>query len=148
MPLFRDLDPTEVLPRLCWCIDRRDWSAVRDLLADSVDVDYTSLRGGVPEPGTSGDALVEQWRSALDPLAATQHVVVPVLCDVDGDSARSLANVVGTHRRGAGHDAPSWVVAGHYDARLRRGPSGRWQVTALALVVAASAGDPSVMAPT
>ena len=68
-------------------------------------MDYTELFGG--EPATMREDLVEQWRTQLGRLDATQHVVTGVQTSPTKDGAvQATANVVGTHVRAAVTHSP------------------------------------------
>ena len=57
----------ETCTRRAWHADGRDRDALRNLFADVVCLDYTSLRGG--EPATvSREELVESWAGLLGKL--------------------------------------------------------------------------------
>ena len=89
----------QVFTRLGWAIDRRDWHAVRDVLAATIAVDYTELFGGEPA-SMSREDLTEQWRANLERLDATQHLIANVQASVNDDATvHATANVVATHVR-------------------------------------------------
>ena len=98
-------------------VDRRDWTAVRNGLADEVDTDYTSLFGGEPEHLTAG-TLVGRWRGLLPGFDATQHLLGPVaVTGTDGATTTAECNVRAYHRLGD----RVWMVAGRYTLTVRGG---------------------------
>jgi SnoaL-like domain len=114
----------QAFTRLGWAIDRRDWHAVRDVLAASIAVDYTELFGGEPA-SMSREDLTEQWRANLGPLDATQHVIANVQASVNDDgTVHATANVVATHVRAGTAGSPIWTVGGWYDAQLSPSDDG------------------------
>ena len=64
-------------------IDDRDWTALASFLAETIELDFTSLWGGEPEtvPGTE---LVARWRDMSERLDATQHLITGVLPVISG----------------------------------------------------------------
>ena len=140
-----DHDPAEqVFTRLGWAIDRRDWDAVKDVLAATIAVDYTELFGG--EPGSaSREDLTEQWRANLGRLDATQHVIVNVQASVNDDgTVHATANVVATHVRGDTAGSPIWTVGGWYDAQLSPSDDG-YAISSLTLHPTWQTGNFAIM---
>ncbi|MGH7717512.1 MAG: nuclear transport factor 2 family protein [Gemmatimonadaceae bacterium] len=82
------------MTRLVHDADARDWPAVRARFADTVDVDYTSLAGGEPAR-MPADQLVAAWRALLPGFHATQHLLGPVIVELDGDHATARAHTYG-----------------------------------------------------
>lgn len=126
---------TDTVIRMGWCLDRRDWDGLKALFTDLVSTDYTALWGGEPQEASVDELLSTDkqgsWRRTMDGLESTQHLITNVLTDVDGDTARATANVVGVHRLTNPHGSPLWTVGGTYDFRLVRTPAG-WRIRAIA----------------
>jgi hypothetical protein len=122
----------EAVTRVFVRCDRRDWSALPEVLGDPVAVDYTSLNGG--EPAVVGrDDLVEAWRGALGGFDTTHHLLGSFLIDdLTRDSASIRFYAIATHVLRAAGENPVWTVAGHYDAAVHRASAG-WQLAALTL---------------
>jgi hypothetical protein len=122
----------DVLTRMLHAIDRLDWTTVRDSFTNSLRTDYTSLWGG--EPGmTAIDELVGQWQEFIKGFGATQHLTGPLA--VAGD--RVETHVTAHHwRQGTGN---SWVVHGHYIARITNG-----KISELTLQTFHAGGDPAL----
>ena len=55
-----DQNVATVVTRLLHAVDDLDWETVRELLADQVALDYTSLWGGTPQEIT-GNEVVAAW---------------------------------------------------------------------------------------
>lgn len=123
----------DTVSALLHAIDRLDWPAVEDALAERVDLDYTSLFGG--EPATQpADQVVAGWRSLLPGFTSTQHLLGPILPVIDGAGATAEAHVRATHVIDEGTDGTrSWTVGGHYVLRLRRRGSGAWRISGMTL---------------
>ena len=125
---------TDVVTRMGWYLDRRDWTSFAKLFTERVHTDYTALWGGDPQEGPVADLLATDrqgsWRRTMDGLEATQHLITNILVTVDGDEATATANVIGIHRLVNPHGSPLWTVGGTYDLRLvRRGED--WLIRAI-----------------
>ncbi|HEY7597602.1 MAG TPA: nuclear transport factor 2 family protein [Actinophytocola sp.] len=139
---------TDTVVRMGWCLDRRDWAGLRALFTDRVRTDYTALWGGEPQEGPVDQLLSTSaqgsWRRTMDGLEATQHLITNVLVDVEGDEARTTANVVGVHRLANPHGSPLWTVGGTYDIRLVRLSTG-WRIRAITQDLAWVEGNQQVL---
>jgi hypothetical protein len=134
----------QAFTRLGWAVDRRDWHAIKDVLAATIAVDYTELYGGEPA-SMSCDDLIEQWRANLGRLDATQHVITNVQASVnDGKTVRATANVVATHVRAGAAGSPIWTVGGWYDVQLSPSDDG-YAISSLTLHSTWQAGNFAVM---
>lgn len=115
---------SDVVTRMGWCLDRRDWDGLKRLFTERVHTDYTALWGGEPQEATVDELLATDrqgsWRRTMDGLEATQHLITNILVDVDGNEADATANVVGVHRLVNPHGSPLWTVGGTYEFRLVR----------------------------
>lgn len=125
---------TDLVVRMGWCLDRRDWAGLEALFTEQVYTDYTALWGGEPQEATV-DVLLStdkqgSWRRTMDGLESTQHLITNVLVDVEDDTASATANVVGVHRLTNPHGSPLWTVGGTYDFRLVRTADG-WRIRAI-----------------
>lgn len=108
----------DVLTRMLHAVDALDWAVIRDVLADEVRVDYTSLFGGEVET-LAADELVARWQGLLPGFDATQHVTGPVLVTQDsGPGVRADTHVIGYHHLAGPGGGGIWAVHGHYTARL------------------------------
>jgi hypothetical protein len=131
-----------VIGHLGVLVDRREWRELKALFTEAVEVDYTSLFGGNVEK-KSRDALVDGWAAFLPRFTGTEHIIGTAAIEVNGDSARARAPVVGWHFMGKPLTGPSerWVVGGHYDIRLVR-QGKQWRITALKLEALWQEGKP------
>src|SRR5262245_32156085 len=112
------------------CIDRKAWRELRELFADKVRTDYTSLFGGKPQE-QAGDALIDAWRKLLTKVV-TQHLLGPITLSIEGASATAHCHVRGYHfvKGAAGGD--EWMVAGHYVMELAKAATA-WRIRSLTL---------------
>ena len=104
------MSDTDAITRALHAIDRLDWPAFRDCFADVITTDYTSLWGGEVETLPT-EELITRWSEFADGLAATQHQTGPIVM-TDG---RAETHVIAYHWL---PDGDTWVVHGHYVARL------------------------------
>ena len=128
----------ETVTGLLHAVDRRDWAAIRRVLADSVDVDYTSLFGGKPD-SPAAEALIGTWRDLLPGFDSTQHLTGPIRARVEGATARATCAVTATHAFGEAR----WVVGGHYEMVLVQ-EGADWRITGITLRTAFVDGDRSL----
>lgn len=123
----------EAVDSVAFLADLRDWQRLREVFADEVLVDYTSLRGGEPQRLAAGE-LIAGWKERLGGLDATQHIVANHLVELDGDEATCRAQVLATHHHPNRSGGPLWHLGGHYRYRLAR-RDGRWRITGTTLTV-------------
>jgi hypothetical protein len=120
--------------RMLHALDLRDWQGVRDAFADHVDVDYSSLTGG-PAATVPGDDLVGGWRAFVGAFDATQHMTGPlVTAESREGEIKAAMHVRGYHRIAGAAGGDTWMVAGHYQARLVNRRAG-WRIVGLTLRV-------------
>ncbi|GAB1513206.1 nuclear transport factor 2 family protein [Actinophytocola sp. KF-1] len=105
-----------VLTRMLHAIDTHDWTTLRAAFTDEVRTDYTSLFGGEPET-IAADDLVARWRPLMLGYTATQHLTGPV--EATGDILDT--HVIAHHWLDDAPGGDTWVVYGHYTARLAGG---------------------------
>ncbi len=139
----------QVVNRLSFSVDTRDWVALRDCLADRLHTDYTSLVGGEPAE-VAADDLVAGWRGAIEPLHGIQHCLGSHLVAVDGETAVCTAQGIVTHcfRDGDPNTSDLWTCAGHYRYALKRSSQesdGAWRVHAAKFTLTWETGDRGVM---
>lgn len=138
-PLDR-LQVLDVLARFAHGIDGRDWELYRSVLADEVDVDYTSYR-----PGSAGRLPAEEWvaraRRLFPGLDATQHVLVNPWIQGEGGALAVRTSMRADHFL----DGARYTLGGHYLHRLQRGTDGRWLIAGVTLTVTWREGDAAVL---
>lgn len=133
----------ETCTRMAWHADQREWDALREVFAERVLLDYTSLQGG--EPATvPRDQLVESWAGLLGKLAATQHLVTNHLVTLSGDTAACTAAFQATHLLPNAHGDPIWTLGGSYRFELVRDGEG-WRISALTMTATWASGNQQIM---
>lgn len=105
--------------------DSRDWTAVRALFAEDVDLDYTSVAGGAPAR-VKADALVAGWTQGLDRYQSTRHNFSGARVTIQGDQATAAFSGQATHVKTNGE---RWSCGGDYTYRFVRTPQG-WKANA------------------
>lgn len=129
----------DIVARVAHDADARQWAALRSRFADRVEVDYSSLTGQ-PAATVDADALLAGWRALLPGFDATQHLLGPVLVELDGGRATAHSHVRATHRIAGAAGGEMWVVGGRYTYGLVRTPSG-WRVASTRLELAYQEGN-------
>jgi len=125
-------------------IDHRRWPELRALFADMVVVDYTSLFGGEVQDQT-GDDLIAGWRTALTPVAATQHFLGPSDVVIHGDTASAECHVRAYHLRRGLPGGDEWMVAGHYVFELVKDQTA-WKIRRMKLETSYQTGNTKLLA--
>jgi hypothetical protein len=132
-------EPIEnIVARIAYHADAREWPELRRLFAQTVHVDYTSLFGGTAV-AVAGDDLMMGWRAFLPGFDATQHLLGPVLVETTDDRAIARTHVRATHRI-ADH---VWVVGGRWVIVLAR-EGAAWRIAAMTFELAYQEGDTSL----
>ncbi|HLL82754.1 MAG TPA: nuclear transport factor 2 family protein [Longimicrobium sp.] len=134
----------DVVAHVALDADAREWAALRSRFADRVEVDYSSLTGQ-PAATVDADALMAGWSALLPGFDATQHLLGPVVVEVDGDRATAHTHVRATHRIAGAAGGELWVVGGRYTYGLVRTPSG-WRVASTRLELAYQEGNTGLAA--
>lgn len=134
---------TDATVRMLWHADRREWDRLRDVFADYVTLDYTSLNGGDPATIT-GEQVVEAWSGLLGSLDATQHLAGNHLVRVDGDTATCTASFQATHLLANPYGDPIWTLGGHYHFDLTRTEDG-WRITSVTMTADWATGNQQIM---
>lgn len=134
----------DVISRLGLYIDSKDWAKLVEVLDEEVELDYTSLFGGLVEKIKSSE-VIARWKSLLTPLKATQHVITNILVTMEkNDSARSTANVRAVHVRPNNLGDALWTVGGRYDFVLNK-KNGYWRISAIKLTTLWTTGNPQIL---
>ncbi|GAB3832070.1 nuclear transport factor 2 family protein [Dactylosporangium cerinum] len=123
-------------------VDAKEWTAVRALIADEVDVDFTSLAGGEPARIT-GDQLVAGWVAGLHPRKRSWHLVGHHRLRVTDDAASVRLKGYAWNRLDEDLGGGMWEVWGTYELSLQRAGTG-WLVNRFGLNVLATRGDDAV----
>jgi hypothetical protein len=108
--------------------DRKDWAAVRAVLAPTVRFDMSSAGGG-PASDLTGEQIAAGWEQGLAPIERVHHQAGNYRVRVDGDRAEAVCYAVAWHHRTVPSGRNTRTFVGSYDYELRR-DGGRWRITA------------------
>ncbi|MFE1285812.1 nuclear transport factor 2 family protein [Streptomyces sp. NPDC058751] len=121
----------DVCTRMAWHADRRDWEALKDVFADEVRLDYTSLNGGEPALLAPRE-IADAWSRVLGGFDATQHLIANHLVTLAEDTAVCTAAFQATHRLADPFGAPLWTLGGTYRFDLVRSGEG-WRISGVVM---------------
>lgn len=126
--------------RYATALDRRDWDLLRRCFRPDVVAEYEGI--GTLE---GYEAVEDVCRRALEPLAASQHLLGNHEVDLDGDTARCSTYFQAQHVRPGTAGGDLFVVAGTYTDRMARGDDG-WRIAHRRLDVVWTDGNSAVLA--
>jgi 3-phenylpropionate/cinnamic acid dioxygenase small subunit len=121
-------------------LDSRDWARLRACFTEDAVADY-----GDSGASEGYEAIETTCRAALEPLSASQHLLGNHLVRLEGDGADSTCYFQAQHVMEGLAAGTQYVVAGRYDDRLVRTPSG-WRISHRTLSVMWTSGNPDVLA--
>jgi hypothetical protein len=111
---------TDVLHRYAFGIDGKDWAMFRQLFTDDAVGDYGEY--GLLEGGDRITEFMETGHVGI----TTQHAIMNVVVELDGDQAAAVSYFIATLRPG---DDPFRRVGGRYDDGLvRTGVGYGWKI--------------------
>jgi hypothetical protein len=126
MPTDRE-QIAEVVARLAYACDGKDWDGLRALFTDRVHYDASRHRGG-PAVDLTADEFTALARKVLDGFDCTHHALSNLLVDISGDEAHCRAYVVAYHHVATEPGVGDFcTMRGHCEFRLSRVGSG-WRV--------------------
>jgi hypothetical protein len=138
-------DETEIrrivdeIDNLC---DAKNWQKLRELFADEVEIDFTSIAGG--EPSTvSADELVGAWERNLYAEKKTFHQRTNHRIETDGDRAFVFSKGYAFNLLETGEVTGLWEIWANYTHNLKLTESG-WRVSGMTLDVVHQRGDERV----
>jgi hypothetical protein len=120
-------------------LDDRDWARLRTCFTPDAYGDYAGI-GALH----GYEAVERACRHALEPLAASQHLLGNHAVTVDGDEARASCYFQAQHVRPGTPGGGTYVVAGTYRDRMVRTPEG-WRIAERRLSVTWTEGNAAVL---
>ncbi len=132
---------TDMILRLAYAMDMQDWTALRDCLANELDVDYTALRGETRRI-MSADDFVEKRAKDLAGLR-TQHISTNHLVSIHGDHAECTSCFLIHRVDPAKTEDNHFDTAGHYLHGLTRTANG-WRIDRIRQTVLWNRGNPEI----
>lgn len=118
--------------------DFRDWALLRSILADRLDIDFTSSGG--PAMNVTGEEYVAQVRSLIPGFDTTQHQLTNFHIKITGNSAETTVYMQAEHFYRSETETLDRAVGGYYSNKLER-IQGVWKITSLKLTETWSRGD-------
>ncbi len=116
--------------------DQHRWQDLRQLFADRVRLDYSSMTGK-PAEMLHPEKIIDRWKSFLPGFDRTHHYMTNHDIVVDGDQARSTTTVQAVHFI---KDHETWNVYGTYEHHLLRS-GGQWKIDEMTLMFTFMEGD-------
>jgi 3-phenylpropionate/cinnamic acid dioxygenase small subunit len=129
----------DVCVRYATALDHRDWALLRTCFRPDADADYEGIG-----PLRGYDQLEEVCRRALEPLAASQHLLGNFVVETAGDEATATCYFQAQHVRPGTPGGDNYVVAGTYTDRQVR-TDGAWRIVHRRLTVSWTDGNPAVL---
>ncbi|HWQ19686.1 MAG TPA: nuclear transport factor 2 family protein [Methanotrichaceae archaeon] len=116
----------DIVNRLFIYTDERDWEAVKDLFADEVLFDMTSMSGG--EPATlRPQQIVDGWDSGLKKLKSIHHQAGNYVVDVREEDADLFGYGIAFHYLPNPTNRNSRIFVGSYDLHFIRAEES-WKI--------------------
>lgn len=139
--LIDKMSVADLLHRMAWLQDRREWDHLGSILADPIDVSYDG--DTKPAPLSQTD-LITNWRDSLEQVSNSQHILTGIVVDLDGDRAVARLNeTVWLFDPGARGSA-LFSFGTFMHVTLRR-TGGEWRIVELAVTPTWSDGNASVL---
>ncbi len=130
---------TDVVNRYATGLDRRDWSLLRSIFTDEIDMDYASV--GIKPGRYSADKWVRSSEVLFAGFGPTQHTLTNHALTFDGDKAHAVVYMRAEHF--IIDDAPAdnrWTIGGYYTVDLIR-TAKTWCIHAMGLHVTWQTGN-------
>ena len=106
--------------------DNRDWRAVKDIFADKVHFDMTSLAGGDPVTLTSQE-IVDAWDKGLKALKAVHHQIGNYRIMIENNEAQVFCYGIAFHYLPNKTKRNTRTFVGSYDFHLVKN-EGQWKI--------------------
>jgi hypothetical protein len=132
----------DTLNRLFIATDQRDWAGVREVLADTLLMDMTSVAGGVPTRMTN-QQVAAGWEQGLQPIEAVHHQVGNYRVTLEGDQATAFCYGTASHYRKTKSGRNTRVFVGSYDFHLRL-LGGGWRIDSFRFTLKYLDGNPEL----
>jgi 3-phenylpropionate/cinnamic acid dioxygenase small subunit len=130
----------DVCTRYALALDTRNWALLRDCFIAEATARYEGRDDAI-----GYQSIEDTCRNALEPLAASQHLLGNHLVTLGGDQAESTCYFQAQHIRNGLAGGNAYVVAGRYDDRFVRTESG-WRIAERRLSVMWTSGNEAVLA--
>jgi hypothetical protein len=122
--------------------DEKRWQDLKDLFANPVVIDYTSLTGGQPLT-LDPSVIITEWKKSLNYLT-THHMISNHLIGINEKQATVKAYFQATHYLHNSYGDDKWTLGGKYDFTfLKDGDS--WKISKLTMTAIWGTGNQNIM---
>lgn len=118
--------------------DFRDWSLLRSILADRLDIDFTSLGG--PATNLTAEEYITQVQGLIPGFDTTQHQFTNFNIRITENKADTTVYMQAEHFILSDGEQLSRAVGGFYNHKLEQ-IQGCWKITGLKLTQTWNRGD-------
>ena len=122
--------------------DEKRWQDLKNLFANPVVIDYTSLTGGqlvTLDPSV----IITEWKKSLEYLT-THHMISNHLIEINGQQATVKAYFHATHCLHNPYGDDKWTLGGKYDFTfLKDGNS--WKISKLIMTAIWGTGNQNIL---
>lgn len=129
----------ETVRQVANSVDAKSWPGVRQLFADQLLVDYSSLGG--PKGTVNSDQIVKDWAAFHNQFSDMRHTYTNFATSVNGNKATTRYQGIASLSRPIGETMNRWIVAGDYVTTLEK-KGGKWLVTGTAFQLRYQVGTP------
>lgn len=141
--LFDRVSIRDIVTHFLTSVDLGRWQELRSCFTEEVDLDYTSLHGGVPEH-LPMHQIIERWSAVLRHAQGIQHILTNQEVELHGDAALCTAYVQAYHFRPDTGER-TWTLGGRYRIALTRKEPG-WKIHSVTFLAQWVSGDPEIIA--
>jgi hypothetical protein len=133
----------DVMHRYALAIDTKHWALLESVFANRMTADFRSFGSKDVFEGTA-TGWIENIRSTLQGMDATQHMMGNHLYAIHGDHAQGTTSIRALHVCKNDWGGDTYTVGGHYSVEMVRGPEG-WRIETYTLHVTWHDGDRHVL---
>lgn len=141
--LFDRASIRDIVTHFTTSVDQENWQELRSCLTEEVDLDFTSLHGGVPEHLPIGQ-IIERWSAVIRSAQNVQHILTNQDVELQGDEAICTAYAQ-AHHFCSESGTITWTLGGRYRIALTRKEPG-WKIRSVTFIALWVSGDPAVIA--
>lgn len=118
--------------------DLRDWDLLKSILADEIDIDFTSSGG--PAATVTNTQYVTQVKALIPGFDVTQHQLTNFVIDINGNTASTVVYMQAEHFIREEAKEIDRAVGGYYSHKLKK-ENGNWKIYSLKLTATWGRGD-------
>lgn len=118
--------------------DFRDWSLLRSILADPLDIDFSTSGG--PAAQVTAEEYVKQVQSLIPGFDVTQHKLSNFNIEISGNKGKTMVYMEAEYIYRSETENFERTVGGYYSHKLEKS-QGIWKITSLTFTETWSLGD-------